>query len=577
MGPLSQTFSLYTAATCTPAQQVHAGQVFDLDTPLTEGGATFFRRSLWLPIPAAARSADTLAVAEGSTLALRFEARNIDARTDDTTWMPECALAGDFLHVALALPLPIVELIGTRSIDLALHRRDGDAVADDAVVGGRLNTPLSEQVSGVSFALKMSTYLEDRDFIRFEQTSQAHAHAKTAKVAKGANVAKAFGPPGDVGIVDGVVDDIIRAVSLVRRDGVLTAIRLAGRPTNPRMRLVRPAAAGKPEDTLWLDLKPGEQSAAQMLPADTPAKAWGPALAHCLADDAETAVADLTLRLDLESDAPCRITVQAVSLALIAETELLDEPRTLKFSGMRREMLAVPLASAAGPIESITVLASVDGDASAAAVTSATLPGDGRTGSLLGPDQRIVRALELLTPLRLCGISLPWHPLADQTTWTVQLCADAGGRPALPALIDATVAAATPGAAWMALRWPPLDLQGGRYWLRLVATEGSGLWLHAASGEAVAGWTEAAKSPQLNPLPLGGVPAVATLTASATPPDLALRLGAHALTLVPSAQGSKLSALLSFSPPAMPATDLETEASQPITLKLESARIAQRL
>jgi len=567
-------FSLYTAASCEPTQQAHAGQVFDLNTPLTEGGVTLFRRSLWLPLPASARNADALQVAAGSTLALRFEALDVDAGTDDTHWMPECKLSGDFLHLALALPIPIVQLVGTRSLDFKLHRRDGDAVTDDALVGGRLNTRLAEPVVGMSFALEMSMFIDVRDRFFFERAPQAHVLAKSAKSS---------GSKSNVGIVDGVVDgmiDNIAMISQVRHDGVLKALRLAGKPTSPRMRLVRPASIGKPEDTLWLELRLGEQTSAQTLPADAPAKAWAPALEHCLAanqNPKEDPVQDLMLRLDLESDAPCRITVQAVSLALVAETELLESPQTLKFSGTRSETLAVNWTPPTGPVEQITVSVTPSGDANSAALGSSALPGDGRTGTLLGPDQRIVRALDLATPLRLSGITLPWHPLSDQATWTVQLCTDAGDRPALPALIETSISADTPAAAWIALRWPPLDLQRGRYWLRVAAKEGSGLWLHAASGSAAPGWIEAAQSPQPNPLPLGGALALATLTPSDASPAVALRVGGQALALAPSEQSSRLEARHTFAPPVALGPALEVEASQPLSLKIDSVRISQRL
>jgi hypothetical protein len=567
-------FSLYTAASCEPAQQVQAGQVFDLNQPSKEGGATLFRRSLWLPVSAHARSADALRVAEGSTLVLRFEAIDVDARTDDIHWMPECELAGDFLHFALALPLPIVELTGTRSIDASVHRRDGDAVTDEAVVGGRLNTPLAERISGMSFALKMSTYLEDRDGVRFVETRHGHAQAKAAK---GANIAKGFGPPGDVGIVDGVVDDIIRAIPLVRSDGVLKAIRLAGKPTNPRLRLVRPASGDTPEDTLWLELRPGEQSSAQTLPADAPAKAWAPALEHCLAGKAETPVENLVLRLDVESDAPCRVKVQAISLTLFAETELLTTPQTLRFRGTRSETLSAPLQPSAGLAEQITISATLVGDATRAVVDSSALPGDGRTGTLLGADQRIVYALDLATPLRLSGIILPWYPLSEEVTWSVQLHADAGGRPALPALVEAIISADMPGAAWVALRWADLDLQGGRYWLRLATNAGSGLWLHSTSDSTAKGWLEAARSPQLNPLALGGTLAVVTMTPSVAPPALKLDISGHSMTLQPSAPGLRIEARHHFESPVPLAASLTVEAGQPLTLKIDSARVIQRL
>lgn len=574
MGP----FSLYTAATCESAQRVNAGQVFDLKTPLTEGGVTLFRRSLWLPLSASARLADALQVVAGSTLALRFEALEVDAATSDTTWMPECSLSGDYLHIALALPLPIVQFVGTRNVDVTLRRRDGDAVADEPLIGGRMNTQLADPPSGMSFALTLSPFFEDRDNFNFEKAPHIRAQPK---------IAKGIGSPSNVGIIDGggviegVIDNIAQ-MSQIRRDGVLKALRLAGKPTNPRMRLVRQAGGGKPEDTLWLDMRPGEHATAQTLPADAPPKAWAPALEHLLAanqNPKEEPVTDLVLRLDIESDSPCRVTVQTISLALVAETELLESPQTLKFSGTRSETLTVALPATTGPVDEITVSATLGGDATAAPTASSALPGDGRTGTLLGPDQRIVLALDLATPLRLSGISLPWYPLSDQATWTVQLRADSGDRPALPALIEATISSDTPAAAWIALRWSPMDLQGGRYWLRLVAKEGSGLWLHATSGPATTGWVEAARSPLPNPLPLGGVLALTTLSPSEAPPSVTLRASGHVLILAAanSEQPSRLEARHTFSSPNALGPTLSIEANQPVALKVESVRVSQRL
>ena len=207
MGP----FSLYTAAACEPAQQVHAGQVFDLKAPVTDGGVTLFRHSLWLPMPASARLADALQVAAGSTLALRFEALDVDAATSDTTWMPECTLSGDYLHLALALPLPIVQVVGTRSFNFDLHRRDGDAVSDDALVSGPLNARLAEPPSGMAYALKLPQFIEDQDRFRFERSPRVQVQAKSAK---------GIGAQSNVGIIDDLVDgvkDSIALISQVRR------------------------------------------------------------------------------------------------------------------------------------------------------------------------------------------------------------------------------------------------------------------------------------------------------------------------------------------------------------------------
>lgn len=290
----------------------------------------------------------------------------------------------------------------------------------------------------------------------------------------------------------------------------------------------------------------------------------------------DSPVQELGIAVGSRKRCPCRVTVQSATLALEADTELLDEPQTLRFSGTRSEALAVTLAPASGPVQKISISDTPGGDAGAAALGNFALPGNGRTGTLLGPDQRIVRALDLAAPLRLAGISLPWHPLSDQATWTAQLCADAGSQLAGAALIEANIRADTPAAAWIALRWPPVDLQSCRYWLGLAAKEGSGLWLHAEAGPPVPGWVEAARSPQLSPSPLGGTPALGALTPGDAPAGFAVRVGGQTLALLAADQGQGLEAEHSFAPPAAVGATFDIEVSQTLTLKVESVRVTQR-
>ena len=570
MGP----FALYSAATCLGADQVQAGQVFDLDRPIVQGGATLFRQSLWLPVSAAARLADGLRLAADATLALRFDALEVHAAASDSTWLPECKVVEPFLHLALALPIPVVRIDGGESQAFELHRRDGKAVSAEALQSGQINAPLAPPFTGTALALKLPHLLLDNRVDKLDVDVDVAVAAPRSRAAPGAQGVHAA-LSGKAALAD-------RA----RRDGAVSALRLAGRPTGARARLVLPGSGGTPDESLWLDLRPGEQAAAVTLPAASPAlsQQWGPALEQLKAAPTETPVAARVLRLDLESDAPCRVTLQSATLALVAETELLAAPQTLRFSGTRRETLPVALTVPAAAVQQIAVTGTVSGDGASAALASSTLPGDGRTGVLLEPERRVVRGLDIATPQRLAGVGLPWHPLSDAATWHVQLSADGGGAPTARPLVEATVTADTPAPAWIALRWPPQDLQAGRYWLRLVASDGMGVWLTGDEQPVVAGWVESAQSPRTQVTPLGGTPAAqcllsppATGTAN-PPPSVELRLGSDGLIAGFDTSGVHLGATRDYGAGAtLTAATIDVSCSQACTLKIESVKVTQAL
>lgn len=288
---------------------------------------------------------------------------------------------------------------------------------------------------------------------------------------------------------------------------------------------------------------PGEQAGAS-LPAKPIADEWAAALEQLRkqaadaaaqpAAEGEPSTAPLRLRLDIESDAPCTATLAAPVLVVETETELLDAPRQLAFSGQRAEPLPLPItvpaalmpgAGAAGLLRLAgRIVADNDG-----AVDAGTAPADGRTGALLDESVIALQALDWAAPLSLAGVALHWQPLSDRLALRVRVLADGNGGPGARVLAQADAAIDTPAPGPLALRWPALDLQAQRAWVEVTVSAGAGIWLFAGAGGP--GWIET-RSPagarQPLPAPLTVAPILAAPDGSPTR-AIGARLGPQTL------------------------------------------------
>ena len=553
-------FGLYTATAMTPAQRVQAGHALALNEPVDSAGVTLFRRSLWLPVPPGLAATQALQLA-GSTLQCRFAPTRFVVGTDSLLWFPQLkSLTDDEVRLELAWPAEVVAVSkrpGQAPRELALLRVDGDAVAAEATVNGRTGSDLPEPFVGTPLVMRLGETLFNLDERAIGNVgSTANAVLRAAPVAAAGTATTS--------LVPSAASFMLRVAS-----SLVPSLTLAGRPTTPRLRLVAEQAGG--ETLLWQALLPGEQATVN-LPAKSIADEWAPALEQVRGLCAKPTTTPSRLRLDIESDAPCQVTVLAAVLALQGEIELLSEAQQLAFDG--QQVMALPLllnlpagVTATGLRLAGRVVAESGADANATAT-----PTEGRLGALLSAEQTAVQPLQLDQPAAVAGLALCWQPLSSDVQMTVRLHSDGGKGPGNLVLAEQTLQADTAQAGWLALRWPALDLQAQRLWVRLTLSTGAGLCLFDSG--TTTGWLESGGATVPGaPLPQG----LAMTLLQAQPVGQALRaIGVHLA-------GQTVAATLPAGPLSVdiPAPLLPLLATHPITftggvrgsVTVESARL----
>lgn len=526
-------FGLYPTRSCVDGQRVLPGAVYTLGTPVVEGGVTLFRQSLWLAVPVAARAAVALQLA-ASTLALRFEPLTLDVPTDDLHWFDDVQTEADNKTVRLewswpatvtALPDPS---FAQHHIGFDLYRADGDRRADEPTQSGHTGTALSPPWVGSPMVVVMqqavlpTAFSETLVMLMVTTPSGTSAEPGPPDTAASPGPAAAAQAASPAAQANQALQDAAQAAAQMHRERshVVPTITLRGVPTSPRARLLMEARGDAPETLLWQALLPGEQGTVT-LPQAPLADEWAPALEQVrkrLADEDPPIASPVLLRLDIESDAPCRITLAQAALALDADFEGLPAEARVDFDGTRVQTQALPLALPAGSLQGLTLAGRVGGGTAADAGAAGGLPADLRRGLLLSGAARVLVHALLSDPLRSGGLSLAWHPLSDAVVLTLRLLGDAGDAPSAVPLVELTLRADTPAPGWLALRWlESLDLQARHLWLEVTVDEGSGLWLaDAAAPVPTQGHIEARDTQPPHRQPLGLQPAFAWL-----PPALA--------------------------------------------------------
>jgi hypothetical protein len=478
---VSAAFGLYPTRDLVPAQRAAAGTVVALDTPVFDNGVGLFRKSWWLPVPAQLPSARALRLAD-SQLQARFVARRFNVNTSNTAWISATRELGesrtklDLTWPARVVSIPRQSLHGGFTFDLL--RADGNHVAAQPTQSGRTGSELAEPWVGTPLVVRIVAPLFDLDL------RQDNVGIDTGI---GAKLRLRAAPGGPGGGATGIVKEQAGVMMLLGQQ--LRQLTLQGAPTSPRLKLFAELADAAPAMLLWQALLPGEQASAE-LPAQPIADEWAPAFEQLrtLAGDAATRPA--LLRLDIESDAPCTVTLTQLQLALDADFELLAEAQRFDFDGQSRRSAALALdLPAGGSPEALRLGGRVNIEAGSDA-GAAALPADGRRGALLGADQAVVQPVQLAAPASLAGLALAWSPLSDMVTGRLRLLADDGGRPGARVLVEQAFEIDTPQLDWLALRWSAIDLQSQTLWIEFSLLGGIGLWLFATTPVAPAGWIE---------------------------------------------------------------------------------------
>lgn len=525
-------FGLYPSAACIAAQKLGAGTSVPLLQPsLDAAGVTRFRRSYWLPVPERLHDAAAARLV-ASALGVRFAPAPFDVAPGNTAWLKRLDRDGNTTRIELAWPAPLRRVNRTAAAgrySFGLHRVDGDAVASEAAQSGITGQDLTPPFVGASFEVRLGEPV--LEVIVIESVGVG-----VAANVRGARAAPASGGAHQAEQHGGAQSAAQAAVLSAN----LSSLSFDGVPTTPRLRLVAEQPGGA-ETLLWQELQPGAQTAPLTLPSQAVAAAWQPAIEQllALATGADSAKHPERLRLDIESDAPCAASFSALALALEIELELLAAPAEVAFDGIRVDGAALPIVWPASlPLAAATALTlrgHVAAEAGADAL-GAGAPADARRGALVEAGQAALHALDLAAPARLAGVTLCWRPMSSRLAARLRLLADGDGAPAAHVLAQAELAVDTPGAGWIAVRWPALELQAQRVWLEWSLAEGAGLWLFAAAGSA-AGWVDTRGGTRRNlPEPLAFAPLPAP-AAGETQRPIRLAIGPSVLA-EPLAEGA---------------------------------------
>lgn len=561
--PAPGPFGLYAAPACAPGQKLAAGTSLDLVTPVQAEGVTLFRRSLWLPIPATARQAQALDLA-GSTLGVRFAPADIPVQTGDDDWFTRAYTEGNqTVRLEFVWPAPVRRIHAPAGFSVAfeLFRVDGEQVADDPSQSGQTGAVLNPPWVGSPLEIRLAHPIFPR--FKGERTGISQNFRAKARAAGGG--------ASPVSQVESPVGEVQAFIKLVNQSEVVPSLTLAGRPTSPRLKLFLESPGE--ERLLWQGLVPGEQANPVILPAQPVATEWSPALEQVLKALAENpGDGGARLRLDLESDAPCALSLHQATLALTGRYALTPSPARLDFDGGQARSQAIALGPLpAGTRKGLTLHGRVDGDGAPAPQGGQVPP---RQGLLLAADQALVLRHDLAAAGRLAGLALLWHPLSDELKGRVQLLADGGNGPGR-SLLEQAFALPTPAPGWLALRWPAVDLQPQPLWLRLSLEAGSGLAL-AGSDPPPSGWLESFATGAGRP-PLALAPACQWLD-PADPALLAaggLRVHLGNQPLDATRDNDKLTLTVPISALAtLGTTPLEATSAAPARLILESAELS---
>lgn len=492
--PAQAPFGLYRSAAFNAATRLSAGNSLTLDRPQAIGGGAFvFRLSLWLPLPPACREARALQLAD-SRLELRFTPGEMTLATDDSHWFSSTEdTERTQARLSFVWPATVVRIDGPHAgtqYAFGLHRADGEAVSAEASQRGRTGQTLAPAWQGSPLVVRFDAPVP----LQASATLKKPATARPRTLPQ----ARALGVPAAGGLIQSHDHGLVAAqagiIEQLRRSSQLVpSVRIAARPTSPRLRLV--LEEGGSERLLWQTIAAGEHTTAVSLPTAELAQEWAAALEQIIATCSKLAPgAGLPgLRLDIESDAPCTVNVLHAALALDAEYDLLADgqamapgaPR-LVFDGSRRTRLALELpAPPAGNRRSLQL---------GGRMRCADMPGVGpgrdattaaaRQGLLLEEDHRVEGRLALLAPSRVAGLVLGWHPLSARLRGSLRVL-PADARRGTPALLAQAFDfdTDTAGVLMLAVRWPALDLQAQALRIELGLQEGRGIWLSGSAGE----------------------------------------------------------------------------------------------
>ena len=553
-------FGLYPTRELMASQRLSAGTMLALQRPVQADGATLFRSTCWLPVPASIAGATSLALAPAQ-LALRFTPARFDVALSDRGWFTRVdSIDASTLKIEFAWPASVAAVprrSGRARHALALRRADGKAVAKDPTQTGSSGVDLDPPWIGSPLVLEVGDVIAGLDErIAFGAVGVATVQPRAVVHSIGTTVGASALDKAEVG-----------ALGTGRSN--VAALTLAGRPTSPRLSLFAERAGAS--TLLWQALLPGEHDLA-LLPEASVDVEWAGALEQLRAMGEGVAGLPERLRLEIESDAPCNVRFDALELGLHAVFELLAEPRTIGFDGDRAQSLPLALSLPIGAAaQGLRITGRMVSEPQADAGTGTTAQ---NLGALLHADRAALQPVALAAPVALAGVAFDWLPLSSALRMRIRLLADGGGRPGARVLAEATQTFETPQATRLVARWPAIDLQAQTLWIEATPLEGAGLWPFADAGVDPPGWTETkGTEPQRDALPLGlRLQLLGAATSAGAMRPVAVRLDGQVLAPTLPAGRFEIDVPVALLP-LLAARPIMFEASVRAGVTIESARL----
>jgi hypothetical protein len=422
--------------------------------------------------------------------------------------------SGGWVRVTLPAPAQLTAITlhsphGDASHSIAIHRVDGDAIADQASASATVPSIGFEAGGAIGINTSMQAQLTGTAAARQQTSSQSQAQSQ------------AFINPRRYQVVDFTGQEF--ALQLLDEDGVvvpgfstnwLAALTITSYPSTPQLALV---LAVVDDINAQLVLPPDNSiplwsEAGELGKGGTPA-ATLQTLGANLATTLEAGINRLAEQFPLSgtgfidiallfsSSAPCKVSLANLNIAYQAikrgSVNASTEKITLRFERSGGQTLPLQLALPPGIVSgevNVTIDESIAAGGSAAPATDTALletlagPVTGNHSLLLDEGDKAVQPLTLTTATWLRGITLAIATISDSALISIELLADRNGAPAGDSLLHLEQAALTAKHRhWQ--RFAVTDsllLASGDYWLAVSVNQGVVYWyLQQESGQSV--------------------------------------------------------------------------------------------
>ncbi len=458
-----------------------------------------YRTTLYLPFATGGQAHGVRVDETATKLAGRFVPYEFEARQFGEATVVQHDPRG--LLVDLGALRPIVHLefdhlaLGAGEVELRLYRMDGNSPLPEPFFTRTNSWHFRREYDGGSSAILGGGITLG--------PSPAVDPAVGDHLIHGGDFVGAFMPIFPVGLIERRF--LVRLVNssgaqLQVNPGNLSAVRVRGVPTNPRIGLAFPAAVGddlpQAADAVFFWRSPGE-----ILTASAAAGAFGAATGFgaelqrlvkryaSLRRDAGTPElpAMLQAALVFESDHPCRVQVDEFNVGYSLELQARPdgaEKAVARFPAGRRDSAEVRFALPSGAriiSGELRLDPTLPGGHSSGSASAAELT---RGGGYVAGVQALGQSLRLGDAALVSGVTIALAPLAARPEITLELREDAAGMPGR-VVASANMPVVTSSPHWCEVRFDtPALLSTAPYWILLHARAGAVLWVVADAANA---------------------------------------------------------------------------------------------